>query len=176
LIEVVAGQPLRVLELDVSSDGSMIVFVGLNPATFEERLYVINTDGTGLRQLTAPTGYAADELPKFSPDGTEVLFGRRDDFCNLTYWIANTDGSGERQIATDQMSCEMDPYDQVGMDWSPDGSQIALVGIDQSTNWWRIYVVPSTVTTANYLTVRVPVGRDADVVDQLFEGQPNWRP
>jgi hypothetical protein len=180
LIEVVAGQPLRVLELDVSSDGSMIVFVGRNPATSEERLYVINTDGTGLRQLTFPTGFAVDELPKFSPDGTEVLFGRRDDFCELTYWIVdinNTDGSLERSLSGDSMTCEMDQYDQIGMDWSPDGSQIVLVGQDDIYSYmWRLYVVPSDVTPATYQSVRVRVGRDVDAASTIFEGQPNWRP
>lgn len=175
----VDGGPLQVQEMDVSTDGSMIVFVGFDTQSFTERLYVVNTDGTGLRQLTFPTGTVYDERPLFSPDGSEVLFGRRDDFCNLTYWIVginNTDGSLERQITGDVLSCEMDPYDQVGMDWSPNGDRITLVGIDETYNWWRVYVVPSTVTPVNYLQVRVPIGRDADAVSWLFEGQPDWRP
>jgi hypothetical protein len=175
----VGGGPLRALEMDVSTDGSMIVFVGLDTQSYTERLYVVNTDGTGLRQLTFPTGTVYDERPLFSPDGSEVLFGRRDDFCNLTYWIVdinNTDGSLERQITGDVLSCEMDPYDQVGMDWSPSGDRITLVGIDETYNWWRVYVVPSTVTPINYQQVRVPIGRDADAISWLFEGQPNWRP
>ena len=177
LLQVGGGPPLQVLEMDVSSDGTMIVFVGYDSQTFEDRLYLINTDGTGLRQLTFPTGAVYDERPRFSPDGTEVLFGRRDDFCELTYWIVdieNTDGSLERQITGDSLSCEPDPYDQVGMDWSPDGSQIVLVGIDEENFWWRIYVVPSSVTPDNYLSVRVVAGRSTDAY--IFEGQPNWRP
>jgi hypothetical protein len=175
----VDGGPLRVLDMDVSADGAMMVFVGFDTQSLTERLYVVNTDGTGLRQLTFPTGTVYDERPLFSPDGSEVLFGRRDDFCNLTYWIVainNTDGSLERQITGDVLSCEMDPYDQVGMDWSPNGDRITLVGIDETYNWWRVYVVPSTVTPVNYLQVRVPIGRDADAISWLFEGQPNWRP
>jgi Tol biopolymer transport system component len=178
-----ASGPLQVLEMDVSLDGSTVVFAGRDTQSLTERLYVVNTDGTGLRQLTFPTGTAYDERPIFQPvDGSEVLFGRRDDFCNLTYWIVdinNTNGSLERQITSDVLSCEMDPYDQVGMDWSPTADRIVLVGlvdILQPFGWWRLYVVPSDVTPATYESVRVPVGRDADAVSFLFEGQPSWRP
>jgi hypothetical protein len=173
----VGNGELRVEAMDLSPDGSTIVFSAYDRSSPWTKLYVVNSNGTGLRQLTFLQGY--DDTPLFSPDGTEVLFGR-DDNCFYNYWIVdinNTDGSLERQITDDNFYCEEIPYEQVGYDWSPDGSQIALIGFDDATGWWRAYVVPSTVTVANYRSVRVLVGRDRNNVGPwLREYQPNWRP
>ncbi len=38
-------------------------------------LYVIGTDGSGLRRLT--NGPADDAMPSWSPDGTRIVFVRR---------------------------------------------------------------------------------------------------
>ncbi len=165
---------LRVIEMDVSPDGSQIVFVGEDTQTGNEDLWVINTDGTGLTQITSPGASFADMMPVFSPNGSEVLFGREDDMCEISYWVANSDGSGERELATNAISCESDPNGLWGMDWSPDGSQIVLVGFDDTVGHERVYVVPSDVIPGTYTSVRVPVGRDSD--SGLSEGQPNWRP
>jgi Tol biopolymer transport system component len=170
--------PIAVETMDISSNGAMIVFSGYTPTSGVEKLYVMNVDGTGLRQLTFLSGY--DDTPLFSPDGSEVIFARQDQStCFYDYWIVgigNADGSEERRITTDEFYCEESPYELVGYDWSPDGSQIGLVGADETTGFWRIYVVPNTVTDANYQSVRMPVGRNADAVSWLREIQPSWRP
>jgi len=171
--------PLQVFgTMDWSSDGSMLVFAGRDPQG-NEKIYVMNSDGTGLRQLTFLPGY--DDGPLFSPDGTEVLFGR-DESCAYNGWIVdinNTDGSLERQITDDDV-CDFD-YDLLTGDWSPDGSQIVLTSVDFTTGWTQIYVVPRTVdaipTSPNYYrTVRVLVGRNADVGSFLRDIQTSWRP
>jgi Tol biopolymer transport system component len=165
---------LRVLEMDVSADGSLIAFIGEDTQNGNDELWVISTDGTGLTQITSPGASFADMNPVFSPDGTEILFGREDDMCEISYWVANSDGSGERELATNAISCESDPNGLFGMDWSPDGSQIVLVGFDPTFGYERVYVVPSDVIPSTYTSVRVPVGRGTD--SGLMEGQPNWRP
>jgi hypothetical protein len=172
----VGNGPLRIEEMDVSSDGSMIVFSAYDQVTFIPKLYLINSNGTGLRQLTFLQGF--DYAPVFSPDGTEVLFGRDID-CNFNYnyWIVDVSSSAERQITDDGFTCEESPAEQAGYDWSPDGSEIVLIGIDDVTGWWRTYVVPSSLSAANYRSVRVLVGRDrGNVGPFLREYQPNWRP
>jgi DNA-binding SARP family transcriptional activator len=68
-----------------SPDGQQIVF-GANPSGRTSRLYVINVDGSGLRQLTG------DETPvtgpAWSPDGQWIVFTRRDDL-----WLVRPDGA-----------------------------------------------------------------------------------
>jgi hypothetical protein len=166
--------------LDYSPDGQQIVFAAYSPvdAIPEEKLFVINRDGTGLRQLTFLPGY--DDSPLFSPDGTEVAFGR--DLCASTGaydgWIvdlANTDGTLERRI-TDHggVTCDFDT-DLLGGDWSPDGSEIVLSGFDATGNL-LIYVVPRTVLAATYPSLRVLVGRGVDLGGFVQDIQPSWRP
>ena len=60
-----------------TSDGARIVFTRqrLRHGDPKGALFVANADGTGLRQIT-PFGVPdPDEVPKWSPDGTEILFG-----------------------------------------------------------------------------------------------------
>src|SRR2546429_8588834 len=49
---------------------SQIAFVGLYEGT--RQIFVVNTDGTGLRPLTGPPGDS--EGPAWSPDGRRLLF------------------------------------------------------------------------------------------------------
>ncbi len=167
--------PLHVFgSLDFSPDGQQIVFAAYSPqdALPEDKLFIINRDGTGLRQLTFLAGY--DDSPLFSPTGTEVLFGR-DISCSNDGWIVdvnNTDGSLERRI-TDERICDFDLF-LLGADWSPDGSQIVLTGFDQGNT--LIYIVPRTVTAATYLADRVLVGRGVDLGGFVLDIQPSWRP
>jgi hypothetical protein len=165
--------------MDWSSDGSLLAFAGRDPLG-NERIYVMNSDGTGLRQLTFLPGY--DDGPLFSPDGSEVLFGRYEQRCAYNGWIVdinNTDGSLERQITDDDV-CDFD-YDLLTGDWSPNGSQLVLTSVDVATGWAQIYVVPRTVDVIPaspdyYRTVRVLVGRNADAGSFLRDIQPSWRP
>ncbi len=75
-------------------------------------IMVINPDGTGLRQIT--TGID----PALSPDGQTVAFTRWEGETG-SVWLADIDGSNERQI--------LDFIKQAkGPTWSPDGSRIAV--------------------------------------------------
>ena len=84
-----------------------------------EHLWVVNPDGTGVRQLTTEDG-VSDSGPAVSPDGRTVAFTRVG-ATGPTVWAVGIDGSGLRQVAGfDGMSS--DPT------WSPDGTEIAFVG------------------------------------------------
>ena len=77
-----------------SPDGRRIAFgsdrTGINA------IYVMNADGSGVRQLTKyPEG---DYLPWWSPDGTTIAFERGRCCANSVYLI-NADGTGLRQLA-----------------------------------------------------------------------------
>jgi dipeptidyl aminopeptidase/acylaminoacyl peptidase len=88
------------------------------PSTDQSEIWVVDPDATGLRQLTH-VGHA--ERPKWSPDGTQILFLRRaagkvDQPRQL--WVINADGSAPRRVlGTDGV---------VAADWSPDGRLIAM--------------------------------------------------
>jgi len=166
--------PLRVFgPMDWSLDGSEMVFAAADPQN-NEHLYIMNSDGTNLRTLTS--GAVFDDAPLFSPDGSQILFGRQET-TNYTYdlWLINSDGSNPHQITADAVIADFD-LNALGYDWSPDGTEIVLNGADNSNGWVHVYVVPSTVTAATYFAQRRLVGRDADVASWLWEVQPAWRP
>ncbi len=80
-------------------------------------LWRANADGTNPLRLTSPPVYP--KSPRWSPDGTEILFvDRTPKGTNGIYLIA-ADGGTPRQILPNDVENETDPS------WSPDGKKIA---------------------------------------------------
>jgi WD40 repeat protein len=117
---------------DYSPDGRQFVFLRAKPGAgpMPDRnqsgaLFVENTDGTGLRQIT-PYGLAdSHNVPSesWSPDGKQILFGSvHGSFGGAAagLYVVNTDGTGLRAIPLkiDSRSYPFNPR------WSPDGSKI----------------------------------------------------
>jgi uncharacterized protein YjdB len=73
-----------------SPDGARIAFVGLS-VDGARNIFVVNRDGTGLRQLTFDA--AADEQPAWSRDGTRIAFRSMREGVSDIFMI-NADGSG----------------------------------------------------------------------------------
>jgi TolB protein len=66
-----------------------------------DELYVVNADGTGLRQLTS-TPNVQDLDASWSPDGRMIAYFRRPDGADDAHgeiWVMNADGTGQRRIA-----------------------------------------------------------------------------
>jgi Tol biopolymer transport system component len=99
---------------DWSPDGKQIVFTRGKPNVPECALYILNIDGSGLRQLTDMPG--AEWLPAWSPDGKRIAFVSKTDHAQQIFSI-NADGSDLRQLTRTVVPT-------YGPDWSPDGTHI----------------------------------------------------
>jgi len=97
-----------------SPDGTRIAFRSDFPGPTgadHSRIFIVNRDGTGVRQLTPETaGYTTDDGPSWSPNGAQIAFSQLN-----TLYLINPDGTG----LTSTGVAGHHPA------WSPDGSQIA---------------------------------------------------
>jgi Tol biopolymer transport system component len=107
-----------------SPDGRRIAFVRSRGNTDAE-IYVMNADGSGLRRLTRNAPDVWDMQPIWSPNGRRIAFLRAQErrkgnslkALTTEVWVVNTDGGGQRRLASGQPSA-----------WSPDGRKLAFTG------------------------------------------------
>jgi len=129
LAEPPDGHWLGGLFPSVPRGGSVIayerLFTGQPPVA---RVYVINPDGTALRQVTFPDDFPdrGDINPVISPDGTMIAFVSRRNASNTPQvFTVNVDGTGLQQITLEGIG-----FNVVGVAWSPDSTQLAFSGFN----------------------------------------------
>ncbi len=85
----------------------------------DREIYAINTDGTGLSQLTNNNIY--DDYPRVSYDGSRISYVSSSSSGNRIndLFVMNADGSGKTQIRSD--------VSRLGHGWSPDGSKMVVI-------------------------------------------------
>ena len=103
-----------------SPDGNRIAFAHGDPSN----LYVVNSDGTDLTQVTQTQGNPPVGSPSWSPDGSRIVVGGEGEVQHL--YVMNADGTGLTPLL-DQPGFRANEAGFEGFPaWSPDGSTIAI--------------------------------------------------
>jgi Tol biopolymer transport system component len=145
-----------------SPDGSLIAIEADrgDPDT-SQGIYVMNADGTGLRRVTVrPRGYQEDSAPRFSPDGSRLVFTRyRGSGASekAALYTVRLDGTGLSRITTFAIHAG-------DADWSPDGRRIVFEAYPSSSSYVDIYVIGADGRNLRNLTHNVGHAGSADPV------------
>lgn len=119
-----------------SPDGTRIAFTRqpLCPTSCLRRIFVMNADGGGLKQITfghEDLAIPENHSPAWSPDGTRIAYVAEDDEELL--YVVNDDGSGRRKLTSTFATFILDPA------WSPEGREIAFTRqVDLSTDVYSV--------------------------------------
>jgi len=113
--------------------GDEILFYARSaPDTTFTHLFAVNADGSGLHKLTDTDMH--DRSPRWSPDGTRIVFLRQyhrqtfPDSVNVT--VMNAEGTNIIRLTNDE--ADANPS------WSSDGTQIAYQNGTYSSDVWRM--------------------------------------
>lgn len=163
---------VRVLYTDWTPQGWPFVF-GTGPYAYDfdkgpigpkPSLFVVDEFGAAPRRIAhIPHPKGEEDLfgPVVSPDGTRIAFQRRgrSNFRpdNTSIWTIGTDGSGLRPLIRGLNAA-------FAVEWSPDGSAIALGAHIGIRGGQRIFVIPAAG------------GRLRRVVDEEILDGPAWSP
>lgn len=100
------------------------------PAKNESQIYVIDL---ATKQVKTLISGGVNTFPVMSPDGTKIAFRRIVGDMNSEVFIANSDGSNQKNL-TNHWSYEGWPA------WSPDGKTIAYAG-NRSNSGYQIFLM-----------------------------------
>jgi Tol biopolymer transport system component len=133
----------------ISPDGTKIAFA--SEISGDRRLYVMNTDGTGVVELTHPIGNAFDQNPTWSADGAKIAFTHRDASFNLSIWVMNADGTNTHALTGG-------PLDQTPS-WAADGR----IAFERSTGSnFQLWVMNGDGTGQHQVTLDGDIDLHAD--------------
>jgi Tol biopolymer transport system component len=152
---------------DWSPDGTQLLFLR-GPS---QRLFVVNVDGTGERQLTP------DEVSvpccwgyRWSPDGSRVVFASDDGIL----WLINSDGTDLIQLFEDEKVAHV-RRSAITPTWSPDGTHV-LFGLNPT----RSPIDPTgqfdTLSNGLYVIDADGTGLTLVIGGNDFKSDPSWVP
>ena len=115
---------------DYSPDGGQILVIRgaqeVNGLDQHGRLFVMSTDGTGVRQVTpADSVDAGADHTSWSPDGRWIAFTNSGNIAAI--YLVHPDGTGLHQLEIDPSAGLVNVF---GPSWSPDGEYLAFQGWD----------------------------------------------
>lgn len=99
-----------------SKDGQWVAYVSFPDGT----LWRSKVDGTSALQLTSPPDYVL--LPRWSPDGTKILFFAVNGSNSPKAYEVPIDGGSPEPLMPNDPGVQADP------NWSPDGSKVIFSG------------------------------------------------
>jgi Tol biopolymer transport system component len=139
----------------LSPDGKSVVFDRAKTARGDSDLWIVASDGRGLRDLTP--GPSDDTSPSWSPDGTKVIFasGRSGAY---DIFVMKANGTGMLQLS-DRGRGDAEPV------FSRDGKRVAFVECDPSFGHCQLWAMNANGRAARRLT-RTPVEDE----------RPSWSP
>jgi len=139
-----------------SRDGSLIAFESDGDGyPHGQGIYIMRPDGSDIRRVTSLPAHASfDHAPRFSPDGTRLVFTRDADGSALF----TTDLNGHTAQIT---SFAIGAGDAV---WSPDGQRIVFEAYPDPTSRGDVYVVNSNGKRLRNLTENALGDGSADPV------------
>jgi TolB protein len=138
-----------------SPAGSLIAFDADrgDPKQFSA-IYVVNASGGRIRRITRPPKGLSDYKPRFSPDGSRLLFSRARGTAERApsaVYTMHLDGTGLRRVTPFSLHAD-------DSDWAPDGKHIVVEAYPNSAAFGDIYVVAATGGRPVNLT-RNPAGK-----------------
>jgi TolB protein len=142
---------------DWAPDGSRVAFAAFNQSSFTTGLFVVNADGTGLRQIT-PSRVGALSA-QWSPNGALIAFTScvaSPRHCGIRQaWVVHPDGTALRQVTPPVNGASF----QTPV-WSPDSTKLLLNRQDPGngpTSLWTVntdgsglFKLADTVTLSLY--------------------------
>jgi len=133
-----------------SPDGKRIAFTGRNDPKGELAVYVMNADGTQVRQLTyVPAEEGGAQWPVWSPDGRQlaVQVNSRTQKGSAHIWVVDAaTGDGHKLAAHEAAYLDETPS------WFPDGKRIAFQS--NRTGRMEVWVMNADGSGARQMTGR----------------------
>jgi Tol biopolymer transport system component len=143
LLDAYPGRRMHLAPVAWSPDGSRILVSsgGEDVAPGDVGIYTIRTtDGGDLQRLVRTPAGNGDVVIGYSPDGTRILFSRVGD-APAIYTVASDGSDLARLSPASMVPVDLDFFDAVSVDWSPDGSQVVFAAMVGGTLAPGMYVV-----------------------------------
>jgi Tol biopolymer transport system component len=143
---------LFVSDPEWTADGTTILFVASKQASGKAFLYTINVDGTGLKQLFSQS-VSTKASPRWSPDGSQILFHVEQDNGNLAVYVVNADGTNSRRVTPGH-------YNNRNTVWAPDGKHLLVMS--NRDGFFKLYLIDLDGKFVSQLT------------HSIYDGCPAW--
>lgn len=148
-----------------SPNGSLIAFdADRGDRKGFSAIYVMHANGRKLRRVTHPQPPLSDYKPRFSPDGTHLVFSRArgaGDNAPAALFTVRLDGRGLRRLTSYSLHVD-------DSDWSPDGKRIVVDAYPNPNAYGDIYVIDAVNGSRVNLTQN-PAGKAGSA-------DPAWSP